>query len=196
MDTFYIKNLECFSAIFSMVTFYFGARQKMVTWPISIAISMTNLPIYYFAGLYASFLQNIIYVFVSLYGWYSWRFGGKDRSELKMISTTSLREALCMGVGVILYVVVMNPILIKLGSTITLWDSIRSALTMAGMWVTSHKKIETYLVWFVVNAISIVIFYQKSMYWFMLKYTVFLCLSVYSYFVWLAQYRKQKEDLV
>jgi nicotinamide mononucleotide transporter len=194
MDIYYLEKLELFSAFFSIVTFYLGTKQRQATWPVSMTISLMNLPLYYFKRIYGSFLQNIIYMIISLYGWYCWRYGGENRTELKVITTTPLKEAFLLLIGVLLYVVIMNPILVRLGSTVTLLDATRSALTMAGMWVTSHKKLETYPIWFIVNAISIYMFFQKEMYWFMAKYVFMVCLSVYSYHVWYKQYQTQKEE--
>ena len=198
MDINDLKQLERFSSFFSIVTFWFGTRQKMATWPISIAISLMNLPLYYFDRLYGSFFQNIISVIVSLYGWYSWRYGGKGRTELKIITRTSLKEAVLLFLGICLYSAVMTPTLTYLislsskpNATITLFDVLRSALTMAGMWLTSHKKIETYPTWFFVNAIAVFIFFQKERYYFMAKYLFMLCLSVYSFYVWYGQYTSQ-----
>lgn len=193
MNLYSLEKLEIFTAFFSILTFYFGAKQRMATWPISIVISTANLPLYYYRGLYASFLQNIIYIITSLYGWYAWRYGGKNRTVLRSITPTSLNQAILLSIGVSLYVIVMNPILVRLGATLTFLDALRSALTMAGSWLTSHKKLETYVVWFAVNAISIVIFHQKQMYWFKVKYTCLLFFSIYSYYLWYKQYRAQRE---
>lgn len=193
MDIYYLEKLEQFSAFFSVVTFYFGTKQRIAAWPISMMISLMNLPLYYFQALYASFLQNIIYMSVSLYGWYCWRYGGKNWTELKVITTTSAEEGSLLVIGVLLYVAIMNPILIRLGSTVTLLDALRSALTMGGMWLTSHKKLETYVIWFISNAVSVYLFYEKAMYPFMAKYILLTCFSVYSYHVWYQQYESQKK---
>ena len=65
----------------------------------------------------------------------------------------------------------------------------RNALTLVGLWATSHKKLETYLIWFLANTISIYVHQRTKSYWFMGKYIFYLGLSVYSFYTWYEAYR-------
>lgn len=193
-DIDYLKKLELFSACFSVVTMYFGMKQRIISWPISITISLLNLPIYYSKRAYASFLHGIIYISISLYGWYCWRYGGKNRTALKVITRTSLKEAFLLLLGVLLYMVTIYPLLMRLQSNEPFLDASRNALTLVGMWATSHKKLETYIIWFTANAVSICFFQKTKTLFFMAKYTFYLIFSVYSYYVWYQQYQAQKQE--
>jgi nicotinamide mononucleotide transporter len=190
MNDFYINRLEIIASFFSIIAYWFGTKQRLVFWPISIVTSLIGFPIYYYRLLYASFFQNIIYIIMSLYGWYHWRYGGKGRTELTLISTIAPRDGICLGIGVLVYVVTFNPILIYLGSSMTLLDATRNALAMVGMWAASHKKVETYPIWFVADSVSMYLFYKQGSYPFIFKYFVCVCLSVYSFYVWYNQYKR------
>lgn len=192
MSPRYKNYLEIFSTLFSILPLYLGANQYILHWPLSILVSLANLLIYFYKGLYASLFQNILCIMISLYGWYAWHYGGQNRTELTIITRTPLSTAGWLLIAGLLYIVAINAILTHLdGATFRFVDSLRSALTMVGMWLTSHKKLETYLVWFVVNVISIAIFYQKESYFLSMKYLFFLVFSIYSYRLWYHQYSAQ-----
>jgi len=194
MDNFYINCLEIILSFFSIVASWFRIKQRFVSWPTSIAASLGSFHIYYYRRLYASFFQNIIDIIMSLYGWYHWRYGGKGRTELTLITTIAPKEGIVLGVGVLVYVVTFNPILIYLGSSMTLLDLIRNALSTVGMWAILNKKLESYPICFVTYAIAFYVFYKKNSYPFMGKYVLKTCISVYSFYVWYNQYKTQRKN--
>lgn len=59
-----------------------GAREHIASWPTAIV----NVGLYFLvfrrAQLYADMWLQAIYLVLSCYGWYEWKFGGADRAEL------------------------------------------------------------------------------------------------------------------
>lgn len=187
------SQLEKVSTIFSIVSFWFGTKQRLVAWPISILISLINMPYYFYKGIYVSVFHNLIYIVISLYGWYTWAYGGKKGKALKEITRISWKECIAFGVSMVLYIALLYPILQYIGARLTFLDIVRNSLTLLGLWATSQKKLETYLIWFTVNVLSVFLFYKTKSYWFMGKYIFYLGLSAYSFYEWYRQYASGKE---
>ncbi len=62
--------------------------------------------------------------------------------------------------------------------------SIRTAFTFIGIYMSAKKKLESYLLWFVLNIISLYLAYVGGLKLFAIKYGIFMFLSLYGYKKW------------
>ncbi|MEM7362308.1 MAG: nicotinamide riboside transporter PnuC [Bacteroidota bacterium] len=185
------NHLEKVSTVCSILSFWFGTQQKTIAWPISIAITLMNLPYYFYKELYVTVFHHFIHILISLYGWYAWAHEPEGGKKLQRISRTSSQEWLFITLSVALYMVFFYPVLEYVGARLPLVDMVRNVLTLVGLWATSRKKLETYLIWLVVNVISVYVHQRTKSYWFMCKYIFYLGLSIYSFYTWYRAYRKE-----
>jgi len=64
------------------------------------------------------------------------------------------------------------------------WDGLTTALSIVATWMLARKKIEHWLVWVVVDAISMGLFIFKELYPTTLLFLVYTVLAVYGYAEW------------
>jgi len=133
-------------------------------------------------------LQNVVCILYSFYGWYQWKYGGKNRTQLQVTSRTSLLDGALLLCSSLLYLTLFFPVLTHLKSTKPLADLLRSALTFTGMWLTAHKKVEAYLIWGVSNIVAIYLYWNSGLNWFCVKYAFYLLLSVKGFQLWYRKY--------
>ena len=92
------------------------------------------------------------------------------------------------------YMTFLYSTLIYINGTMPIWGAFSNTLSMIGMWMTANKKVESYIVWFFVNVISIYVFFEVKRPFFMAKYIFYLILSVKGYLLWRKQYQEQQES--
>ncbi|MEM7173820.1 MAG: nicotinamide riboside transporter PnuC [Bacteroidota bacterium] len=180
----YLKYIEIFSVCVSLGTIWLGIKQRPLSWLVSIFITLLNLSIYHEGALYDKWISGFMSIAFSIYGWYNWRHGGRNNSVLKTITKTSQSQFIYIVAAGIAFDYIVAQILLYCDSSLPYIGAISTLLVIIGLWMSANKKLEAYIVWSLLNIISIYVHYQKSYLWFTLKYLVYLLSSSYGYMEW------------
>ena len=78
-----IKLLDPIGAFFALLCTYFSVKADIKTWPLGIIASLLDAILYFNIGLYADMSTSVLYIFMFIYGWYSWIYGGKGKKRKK-----------------------------------------------------------------------------------------------------------------
>lgn len=81
-------------------------------------------------------------------------------------------------------------------STVPFWDSLTTSLSIVGMWMLSRKYLEQWFVWFVVNLVTVGLYFYKEIPLTALLYTIYLTMSLAGYFRWRRMMRRQMAGLI
>lgn len=73
-------------------------------------------------------------------------------------------------------------------------DSLLTSLIFTAMYLSVHKKIDGWYIWFLVNISAIVLFYYNGLYLTILQYIVYLTISIMGYFNWTQNYKLQHKN--
>src|SRR5919206_223625 len=68
-------------------------REIVWTWPVGLANNIFFFVLFWRAKLYADSSLQVVYMAISLYGWWNWLYGGKGRSCLKVTRVTGAEVA-------------------------------------------------------------------------------------------------------
>jgi nicotinamide mononucleotide transporter len=79
-----LSPLELTAALFGAVSVYLSARQNVLSWPTALVNVGLSTIVFRDQRLYADMGLQVVYFALSLYGWYQWKFGGVNRSELRV----------------------------------------------------------------------------------------------------------------
>ena len=124
------------------------------------------------------------YVFISIYGWWCWYHGSSAGSFLKVTKTD---RALWLKLALsffLLFTVFAYVLLHYTDSKVPYWDAVTTALSIVATWMLGRKKIEHWLVWVVVDSISMGLFIFKELYPTTLLFFVYTVLAVYGFAEW------------
>ena len=70
-------------------------------------------------------------------------------------------------------------------STVPFWDSLTTALSIIGIWMLSRKYVEQWLIWIVVNAVTVALYVYKGIPVTATLYLIYLVMGVAGYRRWL-----------
>ena len=178
--------IEIIAASLGLVAIYLQIKQKIWYWPVSIVLVSLYIIVYIEAKLYADMSLQVYYLVVSFYGWYYWIFGKReDRTKKLPVKFVSRR----LGIGlfiisVLLFIGISQILIYFTDSDLPYWDAFTTALSFVATWMLARKIIENWLVWIIVDAVSVGIYIYKELYPTTVLFTVLTILAVAGYFAW------------
>ncbi len=176
---------EPIGTVLGLVVVWFLIRQNVWAWPLGVAYVFVSITVLYEARLYANLLLHLVaFLPMNLYGWYYWLFGTEQREELPVTRTSRsvlaslavLCGAVAAGLGVYFAT--------QTDAAYPYWDNGVFAMSIAAMWLTARKKIENWVVWFVVNIISVALYALQGLEGYAILYAIYLAMAVWGFVTW------------
>jgi nicotinamide mononucleotide transporter len=187
---FGLSPLEVVAALFGAASVYLSARQRLASWPTAIVNVLLSAVVYYRARLYSDAGLQGVYFVLSVYGWWEWKYGGANRTELPVSRTPRSQApllvalaaagAVALGLATTRYTDVLrhNPAWVP-------WtDGTLAAASLVAQWMMTRKLLENWLVWIAVDVVYVPLLAYKGLYAFAALYAVFLALAVKGYVDW------------
>jgi nicotinamide mononucleotide transporter len=179
-----VSPLELVAAIVGAISVYLSVRQNIWSWPTGLVNVLLYTVVFYESKLYADMGLQVIYAVLSLYGWYEWLYGGENRTELQ-VTTTSARLGVGLGAIALTGAGVLGIILQRAtDAALPFMDSFLSSTSLVAQWMMTKKKLENWLVWIFVDVLYVGMFIFKHLYLTAGLYSVFLVLAIRGYFDW------------
>lgn len=178
--------LEIIGTIIGLAYLWLEYRASIYLWIAGIIMPAVYLFVYYDAGLYADFGINVYYLLAAVYGWLVWKYGSKEKHEQELLITRMPRRKWTM--AALMYVVfqlLIAWILIRYTDSNVPWcDAFTTALSMVAMWMLAHKYLEQWIVWIVVDVVSVGLYIYKDLYFTAALYALYAIIAIYGYWNW------------
>ena len=175
-----------------LVNVWLVVRQHIANWPLGMVNVLLLMLVFWTAGLYADAGLQIVYVILGGYGWWSWRYGGVDRTRLTVRRTGSGEWLILAAAGVVLTVALYAFLTRFTGSTVPLADALTTALSLLATYGQSRKLIESWWLWIAADLIYIPLYGYKDLWLTAILYVAFLILCVIGLRAWTTAYRADR----
>lgn len=169
--------IEGVAAAFGVVSVYLSTRENIWSWP--TAIVNVGLYIFVFLGarLYADMGLQVVYLVLSVYGWYEWLHGGEHRGALH-VSRATPRIWLWLAVIDVLAWLLLATLLRRYTNASLPWiDSLLTTTSLMAQWMMTRKIVENWVVWIAVDIVYIPMYVFKDLYLTAVLYAIFLVLA-------------------
>ena len=143
--------------------------------------------LYFHSGLYADFSMQLYYIAAGVYGLIVWSRGAKtggEKRELKISSTPLAVWVAMAGVYALLHGAIYLFLVEFTDSTVPFWDSLTTALCIVAYWMLSRKYVEQWLVWLVVDVVTVGLYLYKDIPLTAGLYTLYSALAIVGYLRW------------
>lgn len=177
--------LDILKVSVGLIYLYLEYNAKKSLWIASVIMPVIGMWLFYNKGLYADFAINIYYLVIAVYGYITWsRRNGKDKPDAP-ITHVGLRLALTLCIcWVSVWCLIAWVLAVYTDSTVIWLDSFTTSLSIVGMWMLARKYIEQWLVWFVVDAVYVYLYYYKGIYFSGTLYAFYTIMAIAGYFRW------------
>lgn len=178
--------IELIAATLGLIAIFLQIRQNVLYWPVSIILVSLYIVVYIQARLYADMSLQVYYLVISFYGWYYWLSGKKAVRQKKVPVTFASRKLLIYSliVSIALFILISQILVYLTDSDVPYWDAFTTALSFVATWMLARKIIENWIIWIVVDAVSIGIYIYKELYPTTILFTVLTILAFAGYFTW------------
>ena len=190
-EFFKVYGFEIAGTVSSLIYLYYSVREKIWCWPWGVVASGISILVFSMARLYADMGLQFYYLFVSFYGWYFWLHGKQKGQGGAVISRTSVKLWATLSlVGVVIYFVILALLLkvpqwlLVAGSSMPYLDAFTTAAGIIATWMLARKLIEHWLIWIVVDFVSMGMYVYKGLYFYAFLFLVYTTGAVLGYFEW------------
>ena len=191
---FWISNnyIELLGSLFGLLYIVLSIKQNIWCWPVGLITSALYIYVFFITKFYADMGLQVYYLVVSIYGWYFWMFGGKSKKpdDLK-ISRVNLPLSIYLILATFVLFGGIAYLLVHFtDSEIPYWDAFTTAGSFIATWMLARKIIEHWLIWIIVDAVSLGLYIYKGLYATVILFAVYTILAIAGYIEWKKKYKK------
>lgn len=183
-----IRNwVELLGTIFGIAYVFLSIKQNILTWLLGLLTSILYIYVFFVTKFYADMALQGYYVWVSIYGWYLWTKGKQTESGRRGLSVIRLNKKLMLVlliISVFLWVVIYFILKHFTDSPVPVGDAFTTALSIVATWMLARKIIEHWLIWVVVDFVSLVLYIYKGLYPTSLMFVVYTLAAIWGFYEW------------
>jgi nicotinamide mononucleotide transporter len=191
-----LSFLELFGTITGLLTVWLAARAHVLTWPTGLVNNLAFFLIFYQVQLYSDMLLQIYFFVISLYGWWYWQ--KNPETKTKNISVLTLQQHFRLVLGAAMAVVLLGfgmsdihqhlPRLLPQPAAYPYADACTTVLSILATGIMARKKIECWVLWILVDGVSIGLYSLQGIRLIALEYVVFLIICIFGFIKWFQLY--------
>jgi nicotinamide mononucleotide transporter len=179
-----VSVYEIVGVAFGVVSVWLTVRENIWCWPTGLVNVALFIIVFWQARLYADMGLQVVYVVLSLYGWYEWLHGGRNRGALA-VSRAPLAAVVAGGLGGVAFAGFLGATLKHTtDASLPYWDSATTSFSLVAQWMLTRKWIENWVIWIAVDVVYVGIYLAKQLYLTAGLYAVFLGLATLGLLQW------------
>jgi nicotinamide mononucleotide transporter len=180
--------LQIVGTLLGLLYLWLEYKANIWVWIVGAIMPMVHGMLYLQSGIYADAAMQLYYVAAGIYGLFVW-LRGEKRSEKRIdIQHTPKKWIFSLvAVYVVLHISLYFLLTEFTDSRVPLFDSMSTALSIVAMWMLSRKLVEQWLIWLVVDMISVGLYLYKGIPITAMLYMLYCALAVAGYMRWRKQ---------
>lgn len=184
----FIKNwVEITGTVLGIAYIFLSIKQNILTWLLGLLTSLLYIYVFLVSKFYADMALQVYYVWVSIYGWYIWSNGKETKKGQTYYPVSRLNRQLITYlsiIAVLLWICIFFILKYFTDSPVPIGDAFTTAFSIVATWMLARKIIEHWLIWVVVDFISLILYVYKGLYPTSLMFVVYTLAALWGYFEW------------
>ena len=175
-----INWIETASVYFSFACTWLCTRQVRFNYILAVISTSLLVITFWQANLLGSMVLNLYLIPTVIYGWFIWR---KD-SDPKPVEHVKPKNLILYVFFTAVTWAGANAIIAYMGGKMAVLDGWLLVGSVLAQFLLDRKKIETWVVWALVNVVSLYVYFNAGLYLVTAQFAFFLANSVYAWFKW------------
>lgn len=197
--------IELLATLFNLIAVWLSAREKVSNWWIGLIGISLFMSLSYQVRLYADVFLQLFFFVSNCIGWYRWTHPVQQGNNGKMsliVSELSHIMRVLMLISVLTGTLLLGLFFVKVHlflpdyfpqpAAFPFADSLIMAGSILAQLLLINKKIESWLLWILVNCTAIFVYAQREIYLTSLLYAMFLIISVKGLREWQLSIKKNR----
>ncbi|RFZ92484.1 nicotinamide riboside transporter PnuC [Mucilaginibacter conchicola] len=188
-----VSFVELIGTLFGLISVWFASRANILTWGTGIVNEVFLFILFFQVQLYADMFLQVYFFVVTIYGWYNWK-AKPDAGSITVLNSKQrwLTGIVILASSVIAGFLIQNihrylPQYFKIQAAYPYTDSFVMVLSIVAIVLLAMKKIENWVLWILTDAICVVLYIKKGVYFLSLEYFIFFGLASYGLYQWKKQ---------
>ena len=175
-----VDSLEAFAVFTSYSCTYLCVKQRRFNYPIGALSTIAYCALFWQQGLYASMVLNAYLTPTLIYGWVRWRADRDTRPVTHVAPKWILAYALVTGAAFAGALTLIS----MAGGSFAVADCVVLVGTILAQFLMDNKKLESWIVWLVVDGIAVWEYFSAGLTIAGLQYVFFLGNAVWALMAW------------
>jgi nicotinamide mononucleotide transporter len=173
-------SVEVFAVFTSYVCTWLCVRQRRINYPIGSISSVAYALLFWHSHLMASAIINAYLVGALVYGWWRWRPDADARPVTLVAARMWPVYLVVTGVAYLGAVGLVKAI----GGVLVWTDTVILIGTLLAQFLLDNKKLENWVIWFVVDVFAIWTYAGAHLYLVLFQYVLFLANTAIGFEIW------------
>lgn len=177
--------IEILGVVFSLLYLLFSIKQNILLWPAGMISAILYMVVFFQSKFYADMGLNAYYFLISIYGWIVWSRSESHGGVSLPVTRIRFKQGAILALISVLAFVGIGYILDRYtDSPVPYWDALTTALSFTATWMLARKIIEHWILWVIVDLVSMALYFYRGLYPTLLLFTVYTCMAIIGYFQW------------
>lgn len=186
-----MELVEIIGAVIGLVYLLLEFKANVWLWPVGVLMSLFYVVIFFNGKFYADAVIYLYYIGANVYGWWAWKRASHNSNEGnlegRILSTPRKMWIPIFFVIALLWGIIYLILNGFTDSIAPIGDAFTTAVSVVAMWMLSRKYLEQWLLWIVVNVVSMILYFCKGLYPTAVLYVVYVVMSVLGLLRWRRQ---------
>ena len=180
-----VSWLEIIAFVLALTMVVMNMRVNPVAWPLACLSSLLYFVLFWNSRLYGDASLQIFFAVVALWGWWQWLRGTQADGHALQVRSLPARGRWWLLAALAAAWPATGLFLKTFTDTdVPWWDAFPTAASVIGQWLLGRKYLENWLVWIVVNIVSVGLFAYKGLWLTTLLYSLFIAMSFIGWRAW------------
>ncbi|EIC4683195.1 nicotinamide riboside transporter PnuC [Salmonella enterica] len=202
--------IEAIGTVFGLLCIWCASREKIINYLFGLINVTLFAAIFFQIQLYASLLLQVFFFAANIYGWYAWSRQNDAQEAALKVRWLTRQQAWVLGGVCIVAILLMTWFIDPVFATLTrvmlallqtvgiqvampelqpdafpFWDSTMLVLSIAAMVLMTRKYVENWLLWVIIDVISVVIYAVQGVYAMSLEYVLLTAIALMGSYSWI-----------
>ncbi|CAI8340382.1 MAG: Nicotinamide riboside transporter PnuC [Opitutia bacterium UBA7350] len=187
-----VSIAELLGMISGVTGVYLSIKEKVLAWPFFIICYFSYVYLSWQASYYSNLLLNIVFIFISIYGWINWSKTSIDSTP--KVSIGSIPPQLL--VRCILFILFFSILLGRLADQysqayLPYLDALATSCAFVAQWMLSRKYLQNWIFWILADCILTYLWVKQGYYVSTALFLIFIVLAFRGLREWSSTIRTQ-----
>jgi nicotinamide mononucleotide transporter len=190
--------LELLAVITGLASVWFAARANILTWFFALVNAVLFFVLFYQVNLYSAMALQVFFFCNALYGWYNWR--RDSRGEKKPVTLLRHKQRVVWLAAIMAGMIILGTVMARVHiwlpdlfpekATFIYTDAMIAVMSIAASVLLAKLRLENWILWILINMMSIVMYAMKGVMLVSLQYMFFLVMATYGLLEWRKKVKK------
>ncbi len=192
-----MTTYEAIAMLLAIAYILLAVRQSLWCWPAAFISTLIYAILFFDVSLLMDSALNAYYLIMAVYGWYSWKYGGKlQEKELEVSSYGLIKNIKIIFVLTLISLAFGYVMANYTSADFAYIDSFTTVFAVFTTYMLAKKILENWIYWIVIDVVSIYIYIQKGLNLTAVLFVIYTVLAFAAFKKWKEEYDKKATTTV